>query len=122
MWGAVSLLTKGASLQDFAASLVDTAAGIEAAGLLDGDQLGKIKASLDARGLFDCGRALSLNKGPRAVKMRGLGYMGKCSRPELRAGAGQAGVDVELPVHLPGRRGRHPGAHPGLARPWARAG
>jgi hypothetical protein len=93
VWGGFSMLAKGASLQDFADNVTGVAEEMVTAGKITAAQLAEIKGYFDARGLYDCGRVLSLNTEDREVGQFGLDLLGQF----FGAGCSQLKNFVELP-------------------------
>ncbi len=74
VWGAVTLLTQGATLGDFGTGVLKTAQDLS----LSASQIDQIKGILADRGLDDCGRSLDLHAGvARTTTMFGLDIIGQ---------------------------------------------
>ena len=98
VWGGFSMLLSGTSLQDFAENIVAVGEEMVTSGKITAEQLATIKGYFDARGLFDCGRVLSLNKEEREVGQFGLELLGQF----FGAGCNQLKNFIELssPFHF----------------------
>lgn len=77
IWSGSSLLPFATSLQDFADNVTAVAEEMVTDGKLSAEQLAQIKVYFDERGLYDCGRILSLNTEARSVNQLGLDLMGQ---------------------------------------------
>ncbi|AUX41820.1 hypothetical protein SOCE26_032450 [Sorangium cellulosum] len=73
VWGAMALLTRNASFDDFVRGLRTTADSMVAVGELTAADIGTIEALVESRGLDDCGEVLDLSGGEgRRTTMFGL--------------------------------------------------
>ncbi|WP_437681104.1 MYXO-CTERM sorting domain-containing protein [Sorangium sp. So ce131] len=73
VWGAMTLLTRNASFDDFVRGLRTTADSMALAGELTAADIGALEALIESRGLDDCGEVLDLSGGEaRRTTMFGI--------------------------------------------------
>jgi len=78
VWGALTLLTTGGSLGDYANGLVQSANDLVAQGQLTAADVTTVQDTLAQRGLDDCGHELALSPAePRSITMFGLQFVGQ---------------------------------------------
>lgn len=95
VWGAVSLLTPGATLGDFGKALQQSASDLLTANVLVQADVDKVKQAVTARGLADCGPELLVDgTGTRTVNIIGLDLIGQFLGGSCQA-AQNAGVEMQ---------------------------
>jgi hypothetical protein len=72
VWSGAATLDRGAQPRDFATGVAGEAEKLERQGKISSLELAEVKEILSSRGLFECGRELSLDQAPHSSGMLGL--------------------------------------------------
>jgi hypothetical protein len=90
IWGATTLLTADATLQDFAAGVTQIAQELLDAGAID--DLVALEQALDASGLDDCGTTFAIDDAPLQSTVWGLDLMGAAVGVDCATAASMASL------------------------------